>query len=112
MSELLGSINAMYIAIGAAAVALVFSMILTGKIKASPAGDDRMQKLAKAVQDGAMAFLKTEYSILAVFAVIVTVVLWVGVGAGTAVSFVLGAASSGIAGWVGMRVATQAAVRR
>ncbi|MEM7261817.1 MAG: sodium-translocating pyrophosphatase, partial [Planctomycetota bacterium] len=106
--------NAAYIGIAAAVVSIVYAFVLTGWIKKQSDGDDRMRELAKAVQDGAMAFLKTEYSILSVFVLLVAGVLFFAlpeVGQDTAIAFVIGALMSGIAGWVGMRTATQSAVR-
>lgn len=82
-----------------------------------------MQKIAKAIQEGAMAFLKTEYTILAVFAVFVFGAIFAFIDGwnflfdsktktgGTALSFILGAFTSGLAGWIGMWVATRSAVR-
>ncbi len=110
--------NAAYVGIGAAAISIVYAFVLTKWIKKQSDGDDRMRKLAKAVQDGAMAFLKTEYSILSGFVIIVAIALFVALpggetklGQNTAIAFILGALTSGIAGWVGMRTATQSAVR-
>lgn len=103
--------NGAYLGIVAAVIAVAYAVGLTGWIKKQSPGDETMQKLARAVQEGAMAFLRTEYTILAVFVVVVAGVLTWGIGAGTAVAFVLGALLSGIAGWAGMRIATQSAVR-
>ena len=104
--------------LGAAAISIAYAFVLTGWIKKQSDGDDTMRKLAKAVQDGAMAFLKTEYSILSGFVIVVAALLFFALPAGdtslgqnTAIAFVLGALLSGIAGWVGMRTATQSAVR-
>ncbi|MGB1072173.1 MAG: sodium-translocating pyrophosphatase, partial [Planctomycetota bacterium] len=72
---------------------------------------DRMKELAGAVQEGAMAFLRTEYKILSGFALLVAIALAVGVNKETAISYVVGAIASGIAGWIGMKTATLSAVR-
>ena len=68
-----------YVVMGCAVVALVYAFILSKWIMSRPAGDEKMQKLARAVQSGAMAFLKTEYSRLAIFAGIVIVALYIWV---------------------------------
>lgn len=79
-------------------------------------GDAKMQKIAKAIAEGAMAFLKAEYRILAIFVVAVAILLGIsGNSEGSSplvgVSFLLGALSSGLAGFIGMQVATKANVR-
>ncbi|MFT5465575.1 MAG: K(+)-stimulated pyrophosphate-energized sodium pump [Verrucomicrobiales bacterium] len=80
-------------------------------------GNERMQGIAKNIYDGAMAFLKAEYKVLAIFVVCVAILLGT-MGAMDensspiiAVSFILGAFFSGLAGFIGMRVATKANVR-
>ncbi|HBF23136.1 MAG TPA: hypothetical protein DDW23_04895, partial [Planctomycetes bacterium] len=50
-----------------AALALVFALLFQRRVMAAPAGNERMQELARAIQDGAMAFLKTEYRVLSFF---------------------------------------------
>jgi len=79
-------------------------------------GTARMQAISKLVQDGAAAFLKAEYTYLAVFVVLVAIAIGLsseaqGLGTRTAISFVAGAAASAIAGYFGMHTATRAAVR-
>ncbi|MEM7166835.1 MAG: sodium-translocating pyrophosphatase [Planctomycetota bacterium] len=116
MDTLINSTNGAYVAIGCAVVALIYAVIKRSWIMGQSDGDDTMRKLAKAVQDGAMAFLSTEYKYLSVFAIIVAVLLGMfmpneDTRMYTAGAFLYGAISSAIAGWVGMRVATKSAVR-
>ncbi|MFT4538148.1 MAG: K(+)-stimulated pyrophosphate-energized sodium pump [Planctomycetota bacterium] len=106
----------LYVAIAAAVIAVVFGFMKYGAIMKQDAGTDRMQSISKQVQEGAAAFLKAEYSWLAVFVVIVSGALWVsdaemGLGPNTAIAFIAGAVASGIAGYFGMHTATRAAVR-
>jgi len=80
------------------------------------AGNDKMKKIAGHIAEGAMAFLKAEYKVLAIFVVCVAVLLAVTANSETSsplvgVSFVLGAFCSALAGFIGMRVATKANVR-
>jgi K(+)-stimulated pyrophosphate-energized sodium pump len=76
-----------------------------------------MQRIAASIQEGAMAFLKAEYKVLAIFVVVVAGLLaWANSGGENqspiiALSFVIGAVASGLAGWIGMNVATKANVR-
>ena len=79
-------------------------------------GTERMDRIAKNIADGAMAFLKAEYRVLAIFVVAVAILLGVSANGETsswlvAVSFTLGAICSALAGFIGMRVATKANVR-
>lgn len=80
------------------------------------AGTDKMKKIASHIAEGAMAFLKAEYKVLAIFVACVAVLLAVTANSETSsplvgVSFVLGAFCSALAGFIGMRVATKANVR-
>tara|TARA_B100000809_G_scaffold266481_1_gene329430 strand:+ start:1297 stop:3297 length:2001 start_codon:yes stop_codon:yes gene_type:complete len=74
-------------------------------------GDSTMQEIAKAIQEGSQAFLKREYSFLAIFVIVVTVVLVVVIDWRTATAYVVGAIVSAGAGYLGMAVATRANVR-
>ncbi len=99
-----------------AALALVFALLFQRRVMAAPAGNERMQELARAIQDGAMAFLKTEYRVLSFFVIAVAMGLWFlgdakGGGAETVLAFFAGAIASALAGWIGMHTATRAAVR-
>jgi K(+)-stimulated pyrophosphate-energized sodium pump len=99
---------------GAPLIAAVFAVILVRWIAAQGAGTERMQRIAALIRSGAMAFLKVEYSVLAVFVLVMVgllALLLPQYGPGTAVAFVVGATLSALAGWVGMRTATTAAVR-
>ena len=81
---------------------------------AAPAGNDTMQSLASAIQDGARAFLITEYKLLSIFVVVAGAGLYVlpeGGGLHTMIAFFSGAFASALAGWIGMHTATRAAVR-
>jgi K(+)-stimulated pyrophosphate-energized sodium pump len=103
-----------------AIVALVYAYMRAAWVNKQDAGNDRMQTIGKWVADGAMAFLSAEYRVLAIFVVAVAILLGVSnhmVGAEQntngliAVSFVLGAICSGLAGFFGMKTATQANIR-
>lgn len=76
-----------------------------------PAGDERMHRFARAIHDGAMVFLRREYSAIAIFVIIVAAVLYRFFGWQTALAYVSGSVSSMLAGFIGMKAATRAAVR-
>ena len=116
------------IAIIAAAGALLFALFTAQRLLAEDQGDDTMRGIAAAIQEGADAFLRREYTYLAIFVAVVFVVLVVfidydvldrfGEGGGNltdaprvGVSYVIGAIASALAGLVGMKIAVQANVR-
>jgi len=98
-------------------LALLFTFVRSNWVSKQEVGDEKMATIAKNIADGAMAFLKAEYRVLAIFVVAVAVLLfvkgsteadsnfWVGV------SFIIGAICSALAGFIGMQVATKANVR-
>jgi K(+)-stimulated pyrophosphate-energized sodium pump len=97
-------------------LALLYTFWKTGWVTRQDAGTDKMKNIANAIAEGAMAFLKAEYRILAIFVLAVAILL--GVSGNTpessplvAASFILGAFCSGLAGFIGMKVATKANVR-
>ena len=100
--------------------ALVFAFVLSARIEKAEAGNERMRELGKAIHDGAMAFLNREYRALIIFVIVVAVALTIGIGVAqkdyivgfyTSICFIIGAVFSGLAGNVGMRVATKANTR-
>ncbi len=104
-----------YMVLGAGVLALLFAFVKSSWVNNQDVGTDKMREISKHIRDGAMAFLTREYRVLAIFVVAVAILLFVGNmkdGAQmTAVSFVVGAFCSGLAGFFGMRVATAANVR-
>jgi len=92
-------------------IGLLFALWLFFSIKRMPAGDDTMRELAERIHRGAMVFLRQEYSILAIFIVIVFALLAWKIGLYTGIAFVTGAICSMIAGFFGMSAATNANVR-
>ncbi len=94
-----------------AAVGIVFARKLYGDIEAKDPGTDKMREIADAIHNGAMAFLKTEYTYLCVFIGVVFLLLAWKISVVTALCFLLGASCSMTAGYVGMQAATKANVR-
>ena len=91
--------------------ALVFAWLLASKINKVQPGTARMEEIASYIHEGAMAFLTREYKALSIFIVGLFVVLAIGIDVLTAVSFLIGALFSTLAGFFGMKVATRANVR-
>ncbi|WP_341216923.1 sodium-translocating pyrophosphatase [uncultured Wocania sp.] len=98
-------------------VALIFVFLKSGWVSKQEVGDEKMSRIAKNIADGAMAFLKAEYKVLAIFVAAVAVLLYfkgvseAGSSGIVAVSFIIGAICSALAGFIGMKVATKANVR-
>ena len=97
--------------LAAGVLALIVAAILTRRVMSQDEGNETMSGIAVAIQEGSMAFLKREYTYLAIFVVVVTIVVGALVGPKTAISYVLGAVISGATGYLGMTVATRANVR-
>lgn len=101
----------------AGVIALLYTYIKSAWVNKQDPGSEKMANIAKYISDGAMAFLKAEYKVLAIFVVAVAILLaWKGsTDAGShpliALSFVIGAICSALAGFIGMKVATAANVR-
>jgi len=101
----------------AGVLALVYTFIKSNWVAKQDPGNEKMQNIAKFISDGAMAFLRAEYRILFIFVVVVAGLLaWNGSRTEdssplVAVSFVVGALCSALAGYIGMKVATKANVR-
>ncbi len=103
--------NLIYSSLAAGIISLVFAAFLAGKIAGAEPGNDRMMEIARYVQEGAMAFLSREYSILAGFVVVVFGLIGYFINWQTAVCFISGSVSSAIAGFIGMYVSTRANVK-
>ncbi len=98
-------------------IALAFVFIKNAWVGKQEVGDEKMARIAKNIADGAMSFLKAEYKILSIFVIAVAILLYfkgtseAGSNGMVALSFVIGAICSALAGFIGMKVATKANVR-
>lgn len=97
-------------------IALAFAFFRSQWIAKQDPGNERMQKIAKYIADGALSFLKAEYKVLSIFVVVIAIVLALTANpesshAVIGLAFVVGATLSALAGFIGMRVATKANVR-
>jgi K(+)-stimulated pyrophosphate-energized sodium pump len=92
-------------------VGLIFAYMFYVLVKRYDAGGDDVKKIGDAIHQGAMTFMRREYTMLAMFAGVLLVILYFALGTNTAIAFVVGALSSALAGWIGMYTATQANVR-
>ncbi len=96
---------------GAGAIGLVAALFVYRYVVGQPTGSQVMTDLADQIHSGAMAFLRREYTVLAVFVGVVAVLLGLAIGGVSALAYVAGALSSVLAGFFGMKAATRANVR-
>jgi K(+)-stimulated pyrophosphate-energized sodium pump len=105
--------HAVLFALLCAAAAVLYGLGLTRWILSRPAGNERMQEIAHAVQEGAAAYLRRQYMTVAVVAIVPFLILgfYNRLGWGTAIGFLIGASLSAAAGFIGMNVAVRSNVR-
>ncbi len=92
-------------------VGLIVAFIIFGLVKRYDEGDEKIKKIADAIHTGAMVFMRREYTMLAMFAGVLLVMLYFALGIDTAIAFLVGALAIATAGWIGMYTATKANVR-
>ena len=90
---------------------IVFSIILAAIVKGAPAGNEKMQEIAGAIQEGAIAYLNRQLKSMGIAGIIIFGVIFATMGAKTAIGFLVGAVASFLAGYIGMRVSVLANVR-
>ena len=96
------------VALVCAGAAVLYGLLVTQRLLAKPAGNDRMQEISGAVQEGAQAYLNRQYTIIAALAVPIAILLLVLQNWETAVGFLIGATLSGATGFIGMNVSVRA----
>ena len=102
---------ALWLSIGAGALAILFGVISTQWILKQPAGNSRMQEIAAAIQEGAKAYMDRQYTTIGIVGVVLFIVLGFALDWGTAIGFAIGAIFSALAGYIGMYVSVRANVR-
>lgn len=93
------------------AVGVLFAIILAGVVKSAPAGDEKMQEIAAAIREGAIAYLNRQLKSMGVAGIIIFIIIFATLGATAAIGFMIGAVASFSAGYIGMRVSVIANVR-
>jgi len=92
-------------------IALLYGIYAIRSVLAAPAGTDRMQEIAAAVQEGANAYLNRQYTAIAIAGIVIGIFLGLLLGTTVAIGFFIGAILSGAAGYIGMNVSVRANVR-
>ena len=91
--------------------AVAYGFITSRQVLSSPAGNEKMQEIAGAIQEGANAYLGRQYRTISMVGVVVAIIVAVTLGLTSATGFVLGAVLSGVAGFIGMNISVRANVR-
>jgi len=102
---------ALFTAPATAIIALLYGYFLSKKVLVAEKGNDKIQKIGKAIKEGAMAYLKQQFKIVFVFIAILAVIIALTLGIGVCITFLMGAIFSAIIGYLGMWVAVHANTR-
>lgn len=97
--------------IGSGIAAILYGFLTIKSITAAPAGNERMQEIASAIQIGAKAYLNRQYQTIAIAGVVIFLFLAAKLGTYVGIGFLIGAVLSGVAGYVGMNISVRANVR-
>jgi K(+)-stimulated pyrophosphate-energized sodium pump len=102
---------ALWLIVAGGGLSIVYGVVTTQGLLAADAGSPRMQEISAAVREGASAYLKRQYTTIAIVGVVILVAAWLLLGAHAAIGFLIGAVLSGAAGFIGMNVSVRANVR-
>ncbi|HUZ02622.1 MAG TPA: sodium-translocating pyrophosphatase [Thermomicrobiaceae bacterium] len=102
---------ALTVAIVAGVAAIIYGLLLIRWVLAQPSGDTRMLDIARAIQEGAQAYMRRQYTLVAAVAVVIVLILGFALNWTTAIGFLVGASASAAAGFIGMSVAVRSNVR-
>ena len=103
--------NLVTISIALGLLAIVYGFITSRQVLGAPAGNEKMQEIAAAIQEGAQAYLKRQYTAIGIVGVVVAIIIALTLGTISATGFVIGAILSGAAGFIGMNISVRSNVR-
>lgn len=103
--------NAIMLCLGAGALSILYGLYLSAVILKSPRGDNKMNAIADAIQTGAIAFMKKQYTVITIIGVVIFAVLYFVFNPYMALGFAIGAIFSAVAGIVGMSIAVKSNIR-
>ena len=96
---------------GVSVIGILFSYWAWNKIKKSPGGDWKMEEVSQAIEEGSRAFIKRQYKVVALVAIIIAALLYFFIDFVSAVGFLVGGAASALAGYLGMMTAVKSNVK-
>jgi len=103
--------NVLWLVIAAGALGVLYGLVQTASLMKAETGNDKMREIAAAIQEGASAYLKRQYTTIAMVGVVILIAAWLLIGPYAAIGFVIGAVLSGLAGFAGMLISVRANVR-
>ncbi len=103
--------NVLWLVIAAGALGVLYGLVQTASLMKAETGNDKMREIAAAIQEGASAYLKRQYTTIGMVGVVILIAAWLLIGPYAAIGFVIGAVLSGLAGFAGMLISVRANVR-
>ncbi|MBO0709055.1 MAG: sodium/proton-translocating pyrophosphatase, partial [Candidatus Dormibacteraeota bacterium] len=103
--------SSVLLAIAGGVIAVLFAAVLTAIVLRRPPGNERMQEIGAAIREGAAAYLNRQYLVIAIIGIVIAIILGFLLNWTTAILYLVGAACSAAAGYVGMNVSVRANMR-
>ncbi|HEV2082893.1 MAG TPA: sodium-translocating pyrophosphatase [Brevundimonas sp.] len=103
--------NYLWLVIAAGALGVLYGAVQTASLLKASTGTDRMREIAAAIQEGASAYLRRQYTTIGMVGVVILIAAWLLIGQWAAIGFLIGAVLSGAAGFAGMLISVRANVR-